>query len=167
MKRTIAVAVLLITIAGFIGIRLQTGRASGAVNITLYGSYSAGWGLSDTSFSSPGPTLTVNEGDTVNMTLVSSDGMTHRFYVDYNANGIPDVGEPDSGDFNTSTNLVFTANTNGTFTYYCYIHPTIMYGTFVVTQAIPEFSSMWIPTLIMATLILGAAVVRTAKVKLK
>jgi plastocyanin len=154
VKKEILVAIVLFLIVGTVGvIKFQKAKASSVVNITLYGSFSGGWGYTPSSITSPGPTITVSQGDTVNMTLISQDGITHRFYVDYNKNRVPDDGEPDSGNFNPSTTLQFVANTNGTFTYYCYIHPSTMFGTFTVTSPIPEFSSSLIlPLLMMGTL---------------
>lgn len=103
------------------------------VSINLYGSVSTGWGQSSTSESTPGPTLTVNQGDVVTITLHSTDGVGHEFFIDLNGNGRPDTGEPTSGVFSTTATLSFTASTAGTFRYYCYFHEASMYGTFTVT----------------------------------
>jgi plastocyanin len=105
-------------------------RLGATSQIMLSGSASTGW-----NGTIPGPAITVNLGDTVVLTLVSADGVSHQFFVDYNGNGSPDPGEPTSSIFSGTTSLVFTANVNGTFTYYCNFHPGIMHGTFTVTSA--------------------------------
>lgn len=96
----------------------------------LNGSASAGWNNTI-----PGPSITVNLGDTVALTLVSLDGLTHQFFVDYNGNLVPDPGEPTSQTFSTTTTYIFVAKTSGTYNYYCTFHPAVMHGTFTVTSA--------------------------------
>jgi hypothetical protein len=61
-------------------------------NFTLYGSFSRGWGFTATSISSPGPTIVVQQGDTVNLTLISADGVTHNFFVSYTNTSSPKPG---------------------------------------------------------------------------
>ncbi len=160
--------ITLLVIIGTLGtVELPKARASTVVNITLYGAgpgsgWGPGWGYNPDSIASPGPTITVNQGDTVNMTLISQDLANHEFYVDYDNDTMIDYNEPDSGLFNTEINLTFIADTNGTFTYYDYENPTTMFGTFIVTSTIPEFSSLMIlPLLVVATLS-GIAVSRRA-----
>lgn len=101
-------------------------------NISLFGSASQGWGFTPSSISSPGPTIIVVQGDLVNLTLTSQDGLPHRFFVDYNGNGVLDSDEPASPVFSGTINYQFNATTSGTFTYYCQIHPGVMFGTFKV-----------------------------------
>jgi plastocyanin len=120
----------------------------GTDNIHLYGcdhGQNNGWGLSASAITSPGPKLTVNEGDTVNLTLTSVDDQTHNFFVDYNADHIPDQGEPESPDFPSpasgyvpTINYKFTTNRVGTFTYYCYYDEKIMNGTFIVLPTLTQ-----------------------------
>jgi plastocyanin len=114
---------------------LPAARAS-VDNFHLFGSASQGWGFTAGTMSSPGPAITVTKGDLVNLTLTSQDGFTHRFFVDYNGNGIIDPGEPASPSFSGTINYQFTATTAGTFTYYCSFHPGVMRGTFTVTQSV-------------------------------
>ena len=120
-------------------------------NITLYGSASLGWGFTSTSITSPGPQLSFDVGDVINMTLVSEDGLPHLFFIDYNGNQSPDAGEPQSPTFTTTINYQFIVNQTGTPMYYCYIHPSVMFGN---TSIIPEFSTLLVvPLFMMATLL--------------
>lgn len=105
-------------------------RIGGAVQLMLNGSASAGW-----NGTIPGPSVTVNLGDTVALTLTSLDGLPHQFFVDYNGNLVPDTGEPTSPVFSATTTYIFIANTSGTYDYYCAFHPAIMHGTFIVTSS--------------------------------
>lgn len=128
-------------------------------SFTLFGSASSGWGFTMTSVSSPGPTISVLQGDIVNLTLTSADGFTHRFFVDYNGNGIPDPGEPASAPFAATTGFQFNASAAGTFRYFCSFHPGVMYGTFAVqtggSQApVANFGNFGLLTL----LLIGGAV---------
>ena len=103
-----------------------------AIQLHLYGSASAGWGLSAATEANPGPTFSANEGDVVTIWLTSSDGLPHEFYIDYNGNDVPDTGEPTSPAFNTDVNFTFTTVVAGTFTYRCSFHPATMVGTWMV-----------------------------------
>jgi FtsP/CotA-like multicopper oxidase with cupredoxin domain len=105
------------------------------VSVDLYGSELAGWGLSSSSESNPGPQITVHQGDTVTITLHSTDGHPHKFFVDYNNDHALGAGEPNSSSFSATTTINFAANQVGTFTYYCQFHPTSMKGDFVVLAA--------------------------------
>ncbi len=127
------VAVLAI---GFVSVAAPSVRAA-SDSFTLYGSFTNGWGNSSTSETTPnGPTLVVAQGDTVSITLHSTDGVTHEFFIDFNRDKAPSAGEPTSPQFNTTTTVsTFTANQAGTFTYYCYFHETSMKGTFVVRSS--------------------------------
>lgn len=96
--------------------------------------------------------MNVQQGDTVNLTLTSSDGLTHRFFVSYTNASSPISGEPQSSDFNSTVNYQFVAtSTVGTYTYRCYYHSTFMWGYFrvVPTGTIPEFE----PSIILLLLI--------------
>jgi len=104
----------------------------GVVTMDLYGSSAGGWGLLSSSESNPGPHISVHQGDTVTITLHSTDGFPHQFFVDYNRNDIIDADEPASGSFSATTTVTFTATQLGTFDYYCLFHPTTMKGDFVV-----------------------------------
>ncbi len=95
-----------------------------------------GWGLTSTTVTQPGVTLTVSPSDPVSLSLFSGDGAPHQFCVDYNANGVCDTNEPKSGQFNSNTTptaFAFTAtSTPGTYTYFCVIHGFGMSGSFIV-----------------------------------
>jgi plastocyanin len=105
----------------------------GTSSFQLFGSASLGWGFSSGTITSPGPTMTVSQGDLVNLTLTSQDGFPHQLFVDYNGNGSPDAGEPTSPQFSSTINFQFTATLAGNFTYHCAIHPLVMRGAFIVT----------------------------------
>jgi len=168
MPRKIILATIVALLIGIsaASIRIQIARAAATVNITLYGSagglYSNqppyGWGLTTTNITSPGPTITIDQYDYLNLTLYSQDGQTHRFFLDYNNNSFIDTGEPSSTAFSSSTVFGFNATTSGNFTYRCVVHPYIMYGTLIVNQAVPEFSpSLILPLFIVATIVAAVA----------
>ncbi|MGI0148831.1 MAG: hypothetical protein ACREDF_04800, partial [Thermoplasmata archaeon] len=98
------------------GIGILAGAARN-VNYPLYGSREAGWGHTNTSLDTPGPTLLVDEGDNVTLTLTSVDGLTHNWYVDYDGDANRDGNEPSSPDFSGNVTWNFTADRNGTFAY--------------------------------------------------
>ena len=112
-----------------------------AALFVLYGSAEAGangWGVTSTTIDQPGPTLTVDQGDTVTIDLVAADGEPHTFVVDYDLDGTADAGEPTSAQFSGTQVLryTFTADRAGTFRYFCSIHgAATMNGTFVVNAA--------------------------------
>jgi len=107
------------------------------VNYTLHANAVRGWGISNATISDPGPNITVYIGDKVFLTLVGNDSVPHNWFLDFNNNQQPDVGEPSSPDFNSLTGpkiIVwnFTADRPGTWTYRCRFHPTSMKGTIEV-----------------------------------
>lgn len=116
---------------GMMSVAALPARAAN-VSLSLYGSYAGGWGTTSASETNPGPTLTVNQGDSVTITVSSTDGFNHQLLIDYNGNGLADPGEPMSTPFSSTTTLTFVADQAGTFHYLCVIHPTAMKGTFVV-----------------------------------
>jgi len=85
--------------------------------------------------SNPAPTITVTQGDTVNI-MLSSDGSQHQLLVDFDGDGPSTNGcttaDKCSSLFVSSTSISFVANVAGTFYYYCTLHPTFMVGMFVV-----------------------------------
>src|SRR6058998_2983224 len=108
---------------------------------TLFGRISspAGWGLSSSTVSSPGPDITVLPGQSLDPIISSGDGAPHNWGIDYNGNGMIDLGEPRSNDTYTSTSFTFTATTTpGVYTYWCFIHHGPMHGRFIVEQP-PDF----------------------------
>src|SRR6266571_812562 len=89
--------------------------------------------------SSPGPLITASEGDNVTIMLLSNDGATHDWFLDFDTNF--QLGPIHSPDFNSRTvwtNFTFTAVLNqttsfphgGTFTYRCLYHAFSMFGSF-------------------------------------
>jgi hypothetical protein len=122
-------------------------------SFTLYGSIVGGWGFTAGSISSLGPTIEVEQGDTVNLTLISQD-VVHRFFVSYTNVSSPSVGDPQSPDFSGTINFQFVASdTVGTYKYYCFFHPLTMWGYFRVfpTGGIPEFQ----PSVMLSLLVIG------------
>ena len=123
-------------------------------NFTLHGSLSGGWGFTPESISSPGPTIVVEKGDAVNLTLISNDGVLHNFFVSYTNTSSPNSGDPVSNDFTATTSFQFVATTTiGTYKYYCYYHSAMMWGYFQVIQTgtIPEFQPLILLSLLIAT----------------
>jgi len=99
---------------------------------SLFGSIAGGWGLSSTTITSPGPTITVSPGATIKVTAASADGINHDWGVDYNGDQVCDAACTPS--FGTAgTTITFTAIiTPGNYTYWCFIHHGAMHGTFRV-----------------------------------
>lgn len=109
----VSLACLLVAPAAF-----STPAAAKDVAINLWGSTAGGWGLSNSTIGSPGPRLTVTQGDNVTIVLNGTDGRNHNFYIDYNNDSAVSAGEPSSPTFrNTVVTWNFTASQNGTFTY--------------------------------------------------
>lgn len=162
MTKKFVLALIIMLLAGVFAMSVNVRRVKAIAvrNITLYGEASHGWGFTDGSITSPGPPITVNQGDLVNLTLISADGLHHQFFVDYNGNGFHDDAEPESMSFIASLPYSFTANVNGTFTYYCSFHPNPMFGTFIVTPVVPEFPSIPILALFMTAMLLAVIVFR-------
>ncbi len=133
-KHVVLVLVAAALLAGLVPFAAPPVRAAN-VSIDLYGSLAGGWGLANSTESIPGPTLTVSQGDSVTITLHSTDGFQHEFLIDYNGNGVADSGEPASSPFSSTTTVSFVASQAGTFPYLCLIHPSAMKGTFVVQAA--------------------------------
>ncbi|MGQ0798454.1 MAG: cupredoxin domain-containing protein [Methanobacteriota archaeon] len=105
------------------------------VSFTLYGNATDGWGLSNASIADPGPSLQVDEGDNVTITVVLNDTEPHTWFIDYNNNSLADTGEPISPIANTGNpvrTFSFPADRTGTFTYRCSFHPGTMKGTIVI-----------------------------------
>ena len=111
------------------------------VNWTFYGSAGSGWGLTSTSLSNPGPTLTVYRGDIVNLTLISTDSTSvkHSWFIDLNGDNLADGNEPSSPDFTSAQALVwnFTADQSGSWIYKCGYHQTSMTGTIMIVGGPP------------------------------
>ncbi len=104
----------------------------------------AGWNGTTTS---PNPTITVHQGDTVSLSLSSADGNIHQFLLDGDRDGAADRADcpavdPCSVEFSTSSTTSYSFNVNlapGTYTYFCFFHPMSMIGSFVVLPAVAVF----------------------------
>jgi hypothetical protein len=83
-------------------VQIHAAMAATTRSFTLYGNASGGWGLTATSITSPGSAIKVEQGDDVNLTLISSDGLEHRFFVSYTNNSSPGTGDPESPRFSAS-----------------------------------------------------------------
>jgi plastocyanin len=135
--------IALLAVSPFISNRSPlAGVTAGQSATSLYASIS-GWNSSQSS--GPNPTLTISQGDSVLFTLISADSSTHLFLVDVDKDGAPAgcLG-PDrcSGTINQGQTVQFTLGANfapGSYTYYCFYHPTSMVGQLNV-KAIPNFS---------------------------
>jgi FtsP/CotA-like multicopper oxidase with cupredoxin domain len=159
MKAKWLLATILVVFLAAVVTTTQVHSAKGATtrSFTLYGHYLQGWGFTVASVSSPGPRMVVEQGDTVNLTLISNDGIAHRFFVSYTNSSSPSSGDPESADFSTTVNYQFVAtNALGTYEYRCAHHPDTMWGYFEVvpTGTIPEFQ----PLIMLSVLVASAAV---------
>lgn len=125
-------------------------QAQATNEITLYGSAFQGWGFTEQTITSPGPQISFQEGELYSMTLISADGITHKFFVDYNGNGNPDSDEPVSPNFSSTVNYQFTPDRTGEFTYYCSFHPATMFGN---ASVVPEFGTLTLLVVIALTTI--------------
>ncbi len=97
---------------------ISTPAAAADISITLYGSRTGGWGLTNTSLMIPGPPLTVHVGDNVTLNLTANDTLTHRWFIDYNNNSAAGGSEPTSPNFGTALLWNFTvSNVTGTYRY--------------------------------------------------
>ncbi|OGS47712.1 MAG: hypothetical protein A3K66_02245 [Euryarchaeota archaeon RBG_16_67_27] len=108
--------------------------------VVLFGNL-RGWGFSPDSLSTPGPTLTLSEGESIELLIIGYGGafpVRHDFYVDWDRNGAPGPGDTVSADVRgNSTRLTLRGEHVGTFTYFCAYHPSTMFGAVVVTGASP------------------------------
>ena len=158
MKAKWLLATILVVFLAAVVTTTQIRSAKGATtrNLTLYGSYNHGWGFTTSNITSPGPTIVVEQGDTVNLTLISNDGFTHRFFVSYTNVSSPNSTEPQSSDFTATLSYHFVAtNTVGIYAYGCVYHYSMgMKGYFQVvpTGTIPEFQ----PLIMLSLLVVGA-----------
>ena len=135
-------SVLLLIVGLIVGpLAIGTFSARGASkSFTLYGDAVTGWGFTSGGESMPGPTMTVDQGDSVTMTLYADDSLPHGFHIDYDGDGVVDTGEPYSGIFSSPTTpltYTFTASVSGTFLYRCTVHPAMMFGTWKTNAPAP------------------------------
>jgi FtsP/CotA-like multicopper oxidase with cupredoxin domain len=106
--------------AALLGVSAFSTPAAAANNvpITLFGSRAGGWGLTNTTVTTPGPPLTVHVGDNVTLNLTSLDTLLHRWFIDYNGNNVSNGAEPTSPNFGTAVLWNFTvSNVTGTYHY--------------------------------------------------
>src|SRR5207247_624466 len=94
------------------------GAAGRDLTYQLDGSRNGGWGSTNTSLTTPGPLIEVEVGDNVTLNLTSLDGLSHRWFIDYNNNSAADASEPKSPNFANQVLWNFTvSNVTGTFAY--------------------------------------------------
>lgn len=157
--------VLTIFFFAFVTTQVLEAGAATTRNFTLYGSFQGGWGFTANNITIPGPPIVVEQGDTVNLTLISNDGVPHHFFVSYtNDSTTIGAGDPQSPDFTGTVNYSFNAtNTVGTYKYFCHFHPTSMWGYLRVipTGTIPEFQ----PLAMLSLLIVGVGIATLARRK--
>ncbi len=105
-------------------------------NYTLYGDAFDGWGADAENITDPGPTLIVNTGDNVTLTLIGNDTAPHNWFIDYDDDLAPSPGEPSSIDFQgTTVEFNFIPDRPGIWTYRCRVHPTTMTGLIEIRSA--------------------------------
>ena len=141
-RRTLGILTIALSLTAlFTTLSLPVRVSASNPTITLVGFISA-WNNTSTN---KNPTITVTEGDTITIQLSSGDGAVHKFFVDVDNNGpTADCPGPDvcSAIFPPSTTISFTVNfAPGTYTYYCAVHPSTMFGNFVVLQ--PPAAGGW------------------------
>jgi len=112
-------------------------RIVAQTNVTLYADAGLGWGLTNKTIRSPGPQLVFLSGTNVTFTLiaVATDGSKqHDFFIDYNGDQLPSVGEPKTADFNNTNPLTTKIHLDraGNFTYYCEYHSGTMHGNVLI-----------------------------------
>lgn len=110
---------------------------SAPTRYTLYGEALRGWGFNATSLTKPGPTLLVEKGVNVSLTLYATDSASHTWFIDYDNSSSVGPGETQSGPFggpgNQNTlNYTFQATQAGVFAYRCGIHLASMWGMIIV-----------------------------------
>ena len=89
---------------------------------------------------SAGPSITVNQGDSVVITIKDNDTefSPHTFTITQAPYTSVDTGNMSPGQ--SKTLPTFTASTSGSFRYQCNFHPATMFGTFVVIKAAPALN---------------------------
>ena len=104
-------------------------------NVTLHGEFSRGWGLSNATIGTPGPSLVFLVGTNVTFVLIANDtSITHDFFIDYDRTGAPSAGEPKAPDFSGGNPVTFKIHLDraGNFTFYCEYHPGAMHGNILI-----------------------------------
>lgn len=136
MSKTIlslAISILLLSLGSagsgsFPAISLQSVHAV-TRNLTLEG-WSGGWNQT----TSPNPTISVVQGDSVALALPNLDGARHQFFIDVDRNlALPPNCPPDKCSDELPVNYEFTVDfAPGTYKYYCAFHSEQMQGDFAV-----------------------------------
>jgi plastocyanin len=136
---------------------------SAPTHYTLYGDASRGWGFNATNLTKPGPTLIVEKGVNVTLTLYSEDGTFHTWFIDFDNSSTVGSGETESRLFGGSGNpnplsYNLTATRAGTFAYRCGIHLSTMWGMIIVLgtpSALPASFPIGLIPGIMVVVIVG------------
>ena len=147
------------TMSGFITIAAPT-------HYTLYGDAALGWGFSPKNITNPGPSLLIQTGVNVTLTLYGADQTFHTWFIDYQNATAVSAGDPESPDFGgpyqNPINFTYQADHAGTFMYRCGIHLTTMTGVIVVvgttTAAAPTGLGIALIPGIMVIVIVGVLV---------
>ncbi len=110
--------------------------AASTQGITLFGSR-AGWGTNATNAKSPGPVLSATDGDTIVLTVNSTDARTHTWYLDYSNDSVWNTTREPGTTFPNATGfavtITFVLNHTGTFHYRSVGNPdAAMWGNFTI-----------------------------------
>jgi len=152
MKKTILILALLLTI-GLLSVTLGTMQVKAATQIDLYAGEKSssvyGFGNSASIISSPGPTLTLTQGDTVTVTLHNAGTMPHDFAIVSTKSSTGTVlwnAQVDSASnavpAGSSASVTFTVGNPGNYYYVCQVDGHValgMWGNVTVNAAVPEF----------------------------
>ncbi len=122
-------------VVGSMTVAVLPGQALSPIPLNLYGSATQGWGLNQAAITSPGPSLAYDVSTTLQVIVHSVDSPTvHTLFIDYNNDGAPSAGEPNTGDFTSAAGTSFTFNLMqaGSSNYRCIYHPN-MVGTITIS----------------------------------
>ncbi len=135
---------------------------SAPTHYTLYGDALKGWGFTPTNITKPGPTLVIETGVNVTLTLYAADSATHTWFIDYDNSSTVNGHETPSPGFGgglpNPLNYSFNATSGGTYAYRCGIHLSTMWGMIVIIgKAAPPAPGFPIPLIpgIMLVVIVG------------
>lgn len=127
MKKAIAALAVVAMVMG--SLAALPGATSLSLSYSFYGSFAGGWGFTPTTEHAPGPTLVISQYTHLTLSLAQTDGLAHSWYVDLNGNSLWDqASEPGSPDITSSTPFTwsFDANFQGTYSYRCRYHPSMV-----------------------------------------
>src|SRR2546422_2579749 len=141
-RRQAAIVAIVIALVGLAGFFFLVSVPARAAVFTLYGDAGRGWGPTPATINSPGPTLTVFQGEMVHIDLYSADLATHTWCIDYSGNNACEAGESESPQFFSMTvpvsHMFFATGPPGTYHYVCGIHGGLtMWGLFTINPAPP------------------------------